>query len=367
MKLITQRVALAAIPLALSIAVMSADPVATGGYNISVFAQGASSYQHPDSIAVVGSSVFVTYTNNVAPDGSDGKSSTVVQYNMAGSMLNQFSLLGSNDGLKYDASTGNIWAAHNEDGNAFITLLNPATGQQSQQYPFSAAPHGGGYDDLSFLNGKTYVSASNPSVDANNKVNGAPSISSVQLTGGQAVVTGVLANNATATNIATGKTIVTNQTDPDSMTTTPSGGLVLDSQQDGQLLFVNNVGTSKQTVGDLFLVDSQGKSVMVDDTVFPTTSKGFVLVSDPTDNTVWKVSSDAFTINGAYSGGNSDSFGIINQTTGLYTPFITGLGGASGEAFVSSTPEPSALGLSALAFGFLAFGLFRKRKTSTQA
>ncbi|MDQ2841276.1 MAG: hypothetical protein M3Y72_09605 [Acidobacteriota bacterium] len=102
-----------------------------------------------------------------------------------------------------------------------------------------------------------------------------------------------------ATNIATGATNKTNQTDPDSMTTTPKGGLLLDSQGDGQLFFVNNVGTSKQTVGDLFLVDSTGKTVMVDDTVFPTTSKGFVLVSDPTDNTVWKVSSNSFVVNGA--------------------------------------------------------------------
>lgn len=108
-----------------------------------------------------------------------------MQYNMNGSVLNQYSLLGSNDGLKYDSATGMIWATHNEDGNAFVTLLNPVTGAQSAQYKFSAAPHGGGYDDIAFLNGKTYVAASNPSVDASNHVNGAPSIAAVQLTGAQ--------------------------------------------------------------------------------------------------------------------------------------------------------------------------------------
>lgn len=342
--------------LALSIAPVFASPITTAGYTISVFAQGIG-YTHPDSIALVGNSVFVTYTNNVAPDGTDGKSSTVVQYDMNGSVLHQYSLLGSNDGLKYDSSTGLLWATHNEDGNSFITLLNPATGQQSQQYAFNAAPHGGGYDDLAFLNGQTYVAASNPSVDANNLVNGAPSIVSVQLLNNQAVVTGVLANNAPATNIATGAAIVTNQTDPDSMTTTPNGGLVLDSQQDGQLLFVNNVGTKSQTVGDLFLVDSNGNSVIIDDTVFPTTSSGYVLLSDPSDNTVYKISSDSFVVNGAYSGGNADSFGIIDQSTGLYTPFITGLGGASGEAFVSTVPEPASFSLIALAFA--GFGIYR--------
>ncbi len=286
---------------------------------------------------------------------------------MSGSVLNQYTLAGSNDGLKFDPSSGLLWALHNQDGNAFATTLNPTTGQQSQQYPFSAAPHGGGYDDISFLNGKTYVSASNPSVDANNKVNGAPSISSVQLTGGKAVVTGVLANNAIATNVLTGKTLVTNQTDPDSMTTTPTGGLVLDSQQDGQLLFVNGVGTSKQTVSDLFLVDSKGNPVTVDDTVFATSPGGYVLVSDPAGNTVYKVSSSSFVLDGAYSGGNGDSFGIINQQTGLYTPFITGLSGASGEAFVTNTPEPATLGLLSVALlGVGALG-WRKRTRHSQA
>ncbi len=353
-------VACASFPLALSVTTAAADPVGASGYSLSVFATGTSSYQHPDSIAVAGSSVFVTYTNNVAPDGSDGRSSTVVQYDMSGSVLNQYSLLGSNEGLKYDASSGNIWAIHNEDGNAFITLLNPTAGVQSPEYKFSAAPHGGGYDDVAFLNGKTYVSASNPSVDASNHVNGAPSIMSVQLQGSQAVVTGVLSNNALATNIATGKTIMTNQTDPDSMTTTPRGGLVVDSQQDGQLIFVDNVGTSKQTVSDLFLVDSKGNSVTVDDTVFPTASNGFVLVSDPSNNTVYKVTSNSFVVNGAYSGGNSSSFGIIDQTNGLYTPLITGLSGASGEAFVSATPEPATFGLLGLALA--CFGIYRFRK-----
>ncbi len=354
-----------ALPVALALLAgpAFADPVGSNGYNISVFAQGTASYSHPDSIAVVGNSAFVTYTNNVAPDGSDGKSSTIVQYNMNGSVLNQYSALGSNDGLKYNSSTGTLWAAHNEDGNAFVTLLNPMTGQQSQQYAFSAAPHGGGYDDISFLNGKTYVSASNPSVNAGNQVNGAPSIASVQLQGTKAVVTGVLANNAMATNIATGATIMTNQTDPDSMTTTPKGGLVLDSQGDGQLLFVNNVGTSKQTIGDLFLVDSKGNPVTVDDTVFPTSSTGFVLLSDPADNTVYKIASNSFAVDGAYSGGNANSFGIIDQQSGLYTPFINGLGGASGEAFVSDTPEPATFGLAALALAGL--GVFASRKKRT--
>ncbi len=339
----------------------TADPIGTGGYGISTFASGNSSYSHPDSIATVGNSVFVVYTNGVAPDGSDGKSSTLVQYNLGGSVQNQYSLAGSADGLKLDPYTGMLWVNHNEDGNSFVTMVNPATGAQSANYNFSAAPHGGGYDDVAFLNGKTYGSASNPSVNAQNQVNGQPSIVSVQISGGQAVATGVLANNASATNIATGASIKTNQTDPDSMAVDPNGGLVLDSQQDGQLLLVNNVGTGKQTARDLFLVDANGKSVTVDDTVFPNTSNGFMLVSDPVDNKIWKFSSTSFTVGGAYSGGNADSFGTINQNTGLYTAAITGLGGASGEAFVSDTPEPSTMALIGLAFAGMAAFQLRKR------
>lgn len=348
------------------------DATAASGFSVSVFAQGTSGMTAPDSLAVVGNAVFVVYTNSADPTGVSGNG-TLVKYNLAnGAVEGMTTVGGSTDGLKYDLATGMLWATHNEDANAYITLINPNTLSQSSAYPFNAAPHGGGYDDLAFLNGKTYVSASNPALDANNHVLGGPSIVSVQLTNNQAVITPVLANTAPALNLLTGKTGDTNQTDADSMTTTPQGGLLLDSQGDGTLLFVNNVGRTNQSVNILPLTNTLGNQEQVDDSVFPTSSSGCMLIADKHDNTVWDLCSRDFNVNGLYSAGQDGvtsaySVGEVNPSDGLYTPILTGINGSAGEAFISSTPEPASLSLllggTALIIGIAAL---KKRTTMSE-
>jgi hypothetical protein len=80
-------------------------------YSVSVFATSApGSYTKPDSIAVVGGHVFVGYGNNVSTTGSDGKSSTIVEYAMNGNVLKTYSVLGHNDGLRANPQTKQLWA-----------------------------------------------------------------------------------------------------------------------------------------------------------------------------------------------------------------------------------------------------------------
>jgi hypothetical protein len=88
-----------------------ASPSVIGPYTLTIFAVGPAGSTKPDSITVDGQrNVWVSFTNGAAPDGEDGKSSTVVEYNHSGVLLTSYSVLGSNDGLKYDPHGHTIWA-----------------------------------------------------------------------------------------------------------------------------------------------------------------------------------------------------------------------------------------------------------------
>src|SRR5262249_9427384 len=107
-------------------------------------------------------------------------------------------------------------------------------------------PHGGGYDDLYFLNGKQYpfISASNPDQNKSNEdypivavitgltdgVNGKP---------GYVAVAPILRHNASAIDVATGASVTLNEVDYDSLSVDSQGNLVLVSQEDCDLIFLN--------------------------------------------------------------------------------------------------------------------------------
>ena len=59
---------------------------------------------------MLGDRVFVGYGDNHAPDGSDGLSSQIVEYRMDGSLVQIYTVLGHNDGLKIDPITHRLWA-----------------------------------------------------------------------------------------------------------------------------------------------------------------------------------------------------------------------------------------------------------------
>src|SRR5580693_825547 len=89
--------------------------VAAAPYTISVFATSIPGVDFaPDSIAVLEGHVFVGYGDGVAPDGSDGKSSTIVEYKPNGDMVTTYTVLGHNDGLRANPSTHLLWAMQNE-------------------------------------------------------------------------------------------------------------------------------------------------------------------------------------------------------------------------------------------------------------
>src|SRR3984957_11433468 len=124
-------------------------PAATPGYSISVFAVGNDKYTAPDSIALANGHIFIGYGGPGLPDGSDGKSSYILEYTMSGAEVHAYSVLGHNDGLKLNPYDGKLYALQNEDANPNLVIIDPVTKQQSSPYQFAAKPaHGGGYDDM---------------------------------------------------------------------------------------------------------------------------------------------------------------------------------------------------------------------------
>lgn len=301
------------------------------GLSVTVFATNPAGASQPDSIAVDGSSVYVGYGNGVAKDGSDGKSSTIVQYTTAGAVVRTFSVPGHNDGLKVDPSTHRVWALQNEDGNPNLVVIDPVAVRQTN-YTFAAPPaDGGGYDDIVFLNGKVFLSESNPSSNPNT----APAIVQATLGAFTVTVTPVLLGNATTTSLVTHHKVTLNLQDPDSMTADPSGSLLLTSQADDELITVKHPGAANQSVTVAPLTDAAHTPVSVDDTLFPSKPKGSVLLTDLTAGIIYQITGSALkpglTLSAAQDIGE---VGKMNLKTGRFTPIITGLQSPRGLAFL---------------------------------
>ena len=80
------------------------------GYRVTVFAKGTAAYANPDSIEIAGGNVFVGYQNVTAKDGSDKKTSTVVEYSADGKVKGTWPVIGHMDGLRMDPSSHLLWA-----------------------------------------------------------------------------------------------------------------------------------------------------------------------------------------------------------------------------------------------------------------
>jgi len=325
---------------------VQAGPTSTSpDYSVAVFANAPKGLSSPDSITRFQGTIWVGYQNKTQPTGTGGDSD-IVQFDPTGKVLKTYKVKGRNDGLKYNPFDGKIYALQNEDLNPYLTLIDPVTGTVTN-YAYATPPaHGGGYDDIVFLNGQIFISASNPNLTPPSKnypfgQNIYPSIIKVTLVGNQIDSSPVLIGNATLIDVTTGKSVVAAQSDPDSLKVDPSGNLVLDSQQDGDLIFLNGPGFPNQVGYRLHLSSSSTTQVTVDDTVFPTQAAGTIYVADTPADIVYAITSSVFPPNSAFtSASDSNNYeGRIDLQTGKITPIITGLQGPHGALFVSALPE----------------------------
>jgi hypothetical protein len=221
---------------------------------------------------------------SLQPDGTGGFS-TIVEYSPTGTKLRTFNVVGKSDGLKYDPFTHKLWALRDEDSNPALTLIDPRSGEQTDYTYAQKPPHGGGYDDVVFFKGETFISASNPTLQpptptTPNGQNIYPSIVKARLVGHQVFVTPAFQGNASLIDIATGQNVVSQQSDPDSLKVDSLGDLVLDSQGDGDLIFIYAPGTKSQAALRLHLSNGTASQITVDDTVFPASPSGMILVVD---------------------------------------------------------------------------------------
>lgn len=304
-----------------------------GGYSLSTFAGPLGGSSAPDSIAVVGSRVFVGYGNGGDPTGADGAMSTIAEYSTYGALLGTVTVAGHNDGLRYDAASGRLWSMQNEDASPTLVLINLKTLAATAPVAFSSTPHGGGYDDVAFGAGGTFVSASNPA----NNPNIGPAIVSVSRGATGVTVTGsALAGNATAMVLNPGSgTTTLNLQDPDWLTFDNAGRLVLDSQSDQQLVFITNPGAANQSNSVLNLTTS------VDDTVFASGGKQRVLFADRNSGIVYGLTGTFAAGQAISAEDTANAIGVRNQADGSFNQLVTGANSPHGEAITGAVPGPA--------------------------
>jgi len=300
------------------------------GYKVRVWAKGTTEFSHPDAIERDEKDIWVGFQNVTAKDGSDGKSSTVVEYTVEGRIERTFSVPGHCDGLRIDPATHLVWASSNEDGNPGLASIDPATGTVTL-FTFDPTVHGGGFDDMAFVNGKMFIAASNPNLDASG-VNVFPAVDQVTFQGTHVVLTPVLQGNATAVDVTTGLQVTLNEVDPDSMSIDPAGDLVLTNQAGAELVFISNPGSMTQVVTRL------GVATQLEDPTWVPLAKGKFLIVDGTTNTIYAVRAP-FVPGTAYTETPDDSsiasmFGTVDLKTGVVSPKIIGFKKATGLLFV---------------------------------
>jgi hypothetical protein len=332
---------LAALRPALARAVVVATPVPP--YSLSTFAISKNGYSKPDSITFSRSNVFVGYGNGGKPDGSGGATSTIVKYKMDGTVVKTFTVVGHNDGLRFNRETGDLWALQNEDGNSTLVIIEPSSGKQ-KTFTLGTGPHGGGYDDLVFDGESVFITASAPTLVTNT----APAVVSLKLKGKKVKPTGVINGNASATDVTTGSAVTLNLQDPDSMIRDPFGELVLTSQADGELVIVQHPGRKCQKVFVVPLTSTAGGPTVgnttADDTVFADAAQGELLVADKNGEKVYAITAPYFAPGAAYTavvatatpGGSAVAafVGRTDLTTGFITPIVNGLLNPGGMAFI---------------------------------
>jgi predicted secreted protein len=290
---------------------------------VKTFAAAPTGASAPDSITIENGTFFVEYGNGADSTGAGG-SSTIVQYDKAGNVEHTYTIAGSVDGLKYNPSTGQIWALQNQDGNSTLSLIDPVTHKVTGPLSFANPSPTSGYDDVVFEGNKVFLSYTNP--------NGTGDPTLVQLVNGDRphgllLTTTILADGATGFDTVTGLTEVVPQSDPDSLKQAPNGDLLLTSGADGTIIDVQNPGKANQAVAFTKIKNIPAGSVGnagLDDVIKPSATAGTFYLTDTKTNKVYSFHATGLNTNDYYvSLGSDGAFGQVDPTTGIFTPLVT--------------------------------------------
>ncbi|WP_042397464.1 LPXTG cell wall anchor domain-containing protein [Streptacidiphilus carbonis] len=327
---------------------LAATPV-PAGFTVTQLATGPAGLSSPDDITRLGDHLFVAYQNGVGSDGKPSSNGTtksvIVEYTLTGKQLASWSVVGKVDGMGADTAHERVLASVNEDGNSSLYSVSPgkSSAKQVEHYGYQGLTHGGGTDSVLVTGGKIYITASAPAADADGKTYSKAALYTATLTPGMSgkdgvvALTAVLADNATAVDLVTGKSTKLNLSDPDSSEKVPAavpgigGDLLLDSQGDKQLVLLHGGDTPKVL----------NVSTQVDDTAFATNTTGTLYVVDSGSNRLEAITGH-FTAGQAFTSvpGDSDTLkstlGTIDLASGKITPFAS-FGSPKGLLFVNET------------------------------
>lgn len=303
----------------------------------STFTNAPAGSSAPDSITMGGGAIWVEYGNGADSTGAGGNS-TIVQYSRSGQVENTYTINGLADGLKYDPTTGDVWALMNNDGNSHLVLIDPATNQVSSPLDYASpyvygANSTRGFDDVVFDGKRVFLSETNP---ANNGDPVVVQLSNGNAPFGQLVTTPIVSFGDTGTNMVTGQTNQTLPiTDPDSLKLLPNGSLLLTGEADSAFVFIDHPGTSHQSESFVTLPASDTP----DDAIMPTASSGTFYISNQRGNDIVAVQVKGLNTHDLYANiANQNELVQIDPKSGKVTTLASGLDNPHGLLFV---PSPS--------------------------
>jgi hypothetical protein len=349
-------------PLALAAAPASASISAPAGFAVTPFAAGNATTNKPDDIARLGRHIFVSWQNGVGPKGEPGPSgatSTVIEYDDAGHVVNQWAPTGRVDGIAADPAAHAIYATANEDGNSTFYVIDPnaAPGAQLRHLTYND-PQGtmtGGSDAVSVdRRGQVYISMSNPSMPGASAV----ALAQVDSPSGQVTLAPTFPDNmaGVADGNHPGATTTLALTDPDSNAIVPGSSprfandFVLDSQGDGQLVFAPagfNASTPAGQLTQLTLsVPGSTGQPVVDDVRWAAHDGGSMYVVDQGAGIVYRITGP-FAAGQAFASQptdpsnpplQSDVVGV-NLNDGTESAFATGFNSPKGLLYVTPSED----------------------------
>jgi len=320
---------------ALALGLAGTGSAAQPSYSISVFATGAAvSASTPTGMTYDGTYIWTSYANTAAVNGSSG-SSTIVEYDTSGNVLNTYVVAGYVEGLRWDSSSGVVWAMQNPGGSPTVTTIKPGSGiVAGAPIPFAVEAATRGYANVDFSGSDIYLSYANPVNPTD------PTIQQILSAKSPLKVGTILEMNATGTNIATGATNQpTLQNDPHALRNTPTKNqIVMSSASDGQLIFVSNVGSETQSVSFLNVVNAIGANVYgLNDLLYNNATSGTFFVADVGGNEIIAITASGLTKNTLYATiASLTAFAQVNPTDGTVLPIIANLVKPTGMIFVGN-------------------------------
>jgi hypothetical protein len=313
--------------------------IAEPGYAVSVWATGTSAYFNPDPIDTDGTHVWVAYQNMTTTDGSDGgpgygTTSTIVEYSMDGkTVLATYSVPGHSDGMRVNPTTHKVWVSSNEDADARLFEIDPTVADASAavtEYTVTGLTHGGGIDDLQFVNGNFYVACSNPA----NPGTHVPAVGTFTISNSTATFNPVFYDDSSAVPVGSDAAATPlHLSDPDSFAIDTQGRLVLISQADDQLITLTPVGDAGAVSLTVLTAPTQ-----LEDTVWITATTGQLLLVDATANTIYSIKT-TFTPGTVYTETPDDStipgvLATLDPTMGTFLPKVIGFGKPTGLLYL---------------------------------